>query len=76
MVINQRQALRRTTRVEREVKEKQSKEKRMKNEMEKERRRAERYQVERINHLFKASGGSRVRKDVLGLSEMISRING
>ena len=76
MVMNQRQALRRTIKAERGAKENQSEEKKMKNEMEKERRHTERYQVERISRLFKASRGSRVRRDVLGLSEIIFGING
>ena len=76
MVMNQRQALRRTIKVERGAKDEQSEEKKIKNGTEKERRRAKRYQVERISRLFKVSRVPRARKDVLGLSEIIFRING
>ena len=76
MVMNQWQVLRRKTIVERGAKDQQSEEKNTKSETEKERRRTERYQIERISRMFKASRRSRVRKDVLGLSEILFRING
>ena len=71
-VTNQHQALRQSTAVGKEMNYKQSQKQKKRSEMEKERRCNERYQVERISRLFRASGKSWSRKDVLGLGEIVS----